>query len=84
MIHRIHLPKPNTDAQQDDDEMPKQISVKLFIYRGNQATLGQRFEEWLEMFDMAVKVDAIKPEKMKTYLLLKIAHGYRKGQPKGR
>ena len=52
--------------------MSKQISVKPFIYRGNQATLGQRFEEWLEMFDMAVKVDAIKPENMKAYLLLNI------------
>ena len=64
----------NTEAEQDDEEMSKQISVKPFIYRGNQATLGQRFEEWLEMFDMAVKVDAIKPENMKAYLLLNIGY----------
>ena len=29
--------------------MSKQISIKPFIYRGNPVTLGQRFEEWLEI-----------------------------------
>lgn len=52
--------------------MSKQVSVKPFIYRGNPATLGQRFEEWLEMLDMAVKVDAVKPKNMMAYLLLNI------------
>jgi hypothetical protein len=37
-----------------------------------QTTLGQRFEEWLEMFDMAAKVDAVKAENTKKYLLLNI------------
>ena len=52
--------------------MSKQISIKPFVYRGNPATLGQRFEEWLEMFDMAAKVDAVKAENTKEYLLLNI------------
>ncbi len=67
--------------------MSKQISIKPFVYRDNPATLGQRFEEWLEMFEMAAKVDTVKAENTKEYLLLNIceggAHGGSQGQTKG-
>ena len=52
--------------------MSKKSSIQPFVYRGNTATLGQRFEEWLKMFDMAAKVDAVKAENTKEYLLLNI------------
>jgi hypothetical protein len=52
--------------------MPKQISIKPFVYRGNSSTLGQRFEEWLEMYQMAAKVDVVKAENLKEYLFLNI------------
>jgi hypothetical protein len=66
--------------------MSKQISIKPFVYRDNSSTLDQRFEEWLEMYNMAAKVDEVKAENTKRVSSLKHwrgAHGGSQGQTKG-
>jgi hypothetical protein len=52
--------------------MSEKTSLEKFIYKGNQATLGQRFENWLELFDLAVSLNGVKEEQQKGYLLLNI------------
>ena len=36
-----------------------QLSVRTFVYRGNAGTLGQRFEEWLELFELTIVLSGI-------------------------
>ena len=52
--------------------MSEKTSLEKFIYKVNQATLGQRFENWLELFDLAVSLNGVKEEQHKGYLLLNI------------
>ena len=52
--------------------MSEKIALHKFIYRGNAATLGQRFEDWLELFDLASEANGIKADQLKAYMLLNI------------
>ena len=52
--------------------MSEKTSLEKFLYKGNPATLGQRFENWLELFDLAVLLNGVKDGQMKGYLLFKI------------
>ena len=48
--------------------MADQITIHPFVYRGNALTLGQGFEEWLELFDLANSILGYKDEKLKALL----------------
>ena len=48
------------------------VQLQKFSYRGTTSTLGQRFSDWLEMFDLAVAANGIKVEQMKAYFLMNI------------
>ena len=52
--------------------MSEKTSLEKFVYKGNPATLGQRFENWLELFDLAVLLNGVKDGQRKGYLLLNI------------
>ena len=65
------------DANENDNEnaraMGDRANLKPFEYRGSASTLGLRFEQYLELFDMALVVNKItKDEEKKAYLLLNI------------
>ena len=51
--------------------MADQVTIHPFVYRGNASTLGQRFEEWLELFDLAYSILGYKDEKLKAFFVLK-------------
>jgi hypothetical protein len=53
------------------DEMEK-IHVQNFCYRGNPSTLGQRFSDWLELFDLGSEANGIKDGQQKAYFLTKV------------
>ena len=42
------------------------------VYIGSNGTLGQRFEDWLEMFDLYIVANKTADEKKKAIFLLKI------------
>jgi hypothetical protein len=52
--------------------MSEKTSLEKFVYKGNPATLGQRYENWLELFDLAVLLNGVKDGQRKGYLLLNI------------
>jgi hypothetical protein len=51
------------------DEMEK---IQNLCYRGNPSTLGQRFSDWLELFDLGSEANGIKDGQQKTYFLTKV------------
>ena len=53
------------------------MDLKHFEYRGDQATLGQRFKEWLEMFDYAVLLNKVNPDMVKAYFISHIGDDLR-------
>ena len=56
-------------ATHDDDDMTK---VEKFAYVGDNGTLGQRWEQWLERFQLMVTRDKIGTDEQKSTLLLAI------------
>ena len=56
----------------DDTSMTEKATLTKFVYGRNQSTLGQRFEDWLELFDLALGINGIKEEHHKAYFLLNI------------
>ena len=50
----------------------EKVPTQKFCYRGNPATLGQRFSDWLEMFDLTSEANGIKNEQLKAYFLTNI------------
>jgi hypothetical protein len=47
------------------------VPLSQFVYRGNIWTLGQRFEDWLELFDLYLVANKTAEEKKKAIFLLK-------------
>ena len=64
--------KPPINTQAEKREMADQVTIHPFVYRGNASTLGQRFEEWLELFDLANSILGYKDEKLKAFFILKL------------
>ena len=48
------------------------VPLSQFVYRGSIGTLGQRFEDWLELFDLYLVANKTAEEKKKAIFLLKI------------
>jgi hypothetical protein len=40
--------------------MSERPGLETLVYKGNPATLGPRFENWLELFDLAVFLNGVK------------------------
>ena len=52
------------------EDMTEKTPVPKFIYGRNPATLGQRFLEWLELFDLAMAINGSKDDHKKGHLIL--------------
>ena len=71
LVQQPDNPPPLPDTKSEED-MSERTKLEKFVYGRNQSTLGQRFEDWLELFDMAIGLNGIKEEQLKAYLLLNI------------
>ena len=60
-----------SSSESDRVEMER-VPLQRFVYRGNPATLGQRFSDWLEIFDLTSEANGIKNEQSKAYFLTNI------------
>ena len=50
----------------------EKVPLSKFVYRGSIATLGQRFEDWLELFDLYLVANKIHDDLRKAHFLLSI------------
>ena len=63
--------KENDNDNENASAMGDRVNLKPFEYRGSASTLGLRFEQYLELFDMVLVVNKItNDEEKKAYLLL--------------
>ncbi len=46
--------QPPPTAEESYEEMSERPGLEKFVYKGNSVTLSPRFENWLELFDLAV------------------------------
>ena len=61
----------STTSSDNESEM-ETVPLSQFVYRGSIGTLGQRFEDWLELFDLYLVANKTAEEKKKAIFLLKI------------
>ncbi len=52
------------------------VLLSQFVYRGSIGTLGQRFEDLLEMFDLYLMANKTAEEKKKTIFLFNKERSY--------
>jgi hypothetical protein len=64
-------PSTASSMTNSDSEM-EQVPLAPFVYRGSIGTLGQRFEDWLELFDLYLVANKTSEEKKKAIFLLKV------------
>ena len=53
-------PQPPPTAEKSSEEMSERPGLETLVYKGNPATLGPRFENGLELFDLAVFLNGVK------------------------
>jgi hypothetical protein len=56
----LNRPQPPPTAEKSSEEMSERPGLETLVYKGNPATLGPRFENWLELFDLAVYLNGVK------------------------
>ena len=70
-LNRDSSSSSSSSSSSETDEMEK-VQLQKFCYRGNPATLGQRFSDWLEMFDLASEANGMRDGQQKAYFLMKV------------